>query len=402
MLQRRSFVRAEPSRAICRKVGRGEKVSSLVKQNWEEGVNFAPMAASADGDGGDKGEAPAMPPGATLDEFNSFIESAGVGANKSAIRDDPERVRELAEDFYYLNEDPATSPNLRVDDIDEFSFLLDCLDNAKTKQNPGLSHALLRVLKVLSRKEHNRTALEPEDIKTIVSYMHKPKTQAIASEICSVILNVCYEKENVLQLIEHKGAPFLLDFVRDADDDVAANAAGALQSISYQDVGREELRELGTLEILIPMLKHTSVKVRSRSVGVVHNMSSDVHSIAILREGMAIKPLVEMLSAPQVAICGSAAGAIQNLSREQLSKIEIIEANGIPPLQDLVFGSDVPTQVCAAGALINLIGPSLECDPATGVQLPEHVKQRKGFSKLMMLSLVTGMAFHGLFSEEAD
>lgn len=94
--------------------------------------------------------------------------------------------------------------------------------------------------------------------------MHKPKTLQIASEICSVILNICYEKDNVLSIISHKGVPFLLEFVRDADDDVAANAAGALQSISYQDVGRDELRELGTLEILIPMLAHTSVKVRSR------------------------------------------------------------------------------------------------------------------------------------------
>uniref|UniRef100_A0A7S0VCG2 Protein HGH1 homolog n=1 Tax=Hemiselmis tepida TaxID=464990 RepID=A0A7S0VCG2_9CRYP len=343
-----------------------------------------------------------LPRGSTLDEFNAFIQSGGVGLNRSAIRDDPDKVQELAEDFYYLNEDPSTSPNLRVDDVDQYSFLMDCLDDARTKANPALSYALFRVLKVLSRKAHNRTALEDGDMKTVVHYMHKPKSSQVASEVSSVVLNLCYEKENVVRFIKCKGVPFLLDFVRDPDDDVAANAAGALQSLSYQEVGRDELRELGTLEVLIPSLKHTSVKVRTRSVGVIHNMSSDVHSIAILREGGAIGTLVAMLSAPQVHICGSAAGAIQNLSREQQSKREILESNGVPPLNDLLFGADVPTQVCAAGALINLIGPGLESDPATGVQLPMHKEQRKGFSRLIMLSLVTGMAFHGMFSDDDD
>jgi len=36
----------------------------------------------ADGRGEQQGTVVAMPPGATLDEFNKFIESAGVGHNK--------------------------------------------------------------------------------------------------------------------------------------------------------------------------------------------------------------------------------------------------------------------------------------------------------------------------------
>lgn len=155
-------------------------------------------------------------------------------------------------------------------------------------------------VQVLSRKASNRSTLEETDIRTIIAYMHRPSTSEIASEVSSVILNVCYEKENVYRVIQEKGIPMLLNFIKSDEEDVAANAAGALQSISYQEVGREELREQGTLEILIPLLTHPSVKVQSRCVGVIHNMSSDVHSIAILRQGEAIKPLVDMLSAPQV------------------------------------------------------------------------------------------------------
>lgn len=65
-----------------------------------------------------------------------------------------------------------------------------------------------------------------------------------------------------------------------------------------------------------------------------------------------------------------------------------------------MFGSDVAAQVCAAGALLNLLGPQLECDPNTGVQGPEHMERRKALTRIVMLSLVTGMAFHGLYSDD--
>mmetsp|Transcript_52333 Transcript_52333/g.104835 ORF Transcript_52333/g.104835 Transcript_52333/m.104835 type:complete len:109 (-) Transcript_52333:181-507(-) len=107
-----------------------------------------------------------------------------------------------------------------------------------------------------------------------------------------------------------------------------------------------------------------------------------------------------MLNDPQVAICGAAAGAIQNLSREQQSKAEIMEADAVPPLTELMFGADVPAQVCAAGALLNLLGPHLEADPVTGVQQPEHLARRQALTRIVMLSLVTGMAFHGLYTDD--
>ena len=142
--------------------------------------------------------------------------------------------------------------------------------------------------------------------------------------------------------------------------------------------------------------------MRTRAVGVIHNMSSDVPSIAVIRTGGAIKELVKLLSDPNVHICSSAAGAIQNLSREQASKDMILELGGVPPLTDLLFGRDVNTQVCAAGALLNILGPQLETDPVTGVQQPHHVAQRAALTRLVMLSLVTGMAFDGIYGEEEE
>ncbi len=59
-------------------------------------------------------------------------------------------------------------------------------------------------------------------------------------------------------------------------------------------------------------------------------------------------------------------------------------------------------QVCAAGALLNLLGPLLEPDPATGVVRPQTTEQRAAFGRVIMLALVTGMAFHGIYSPDPD
>jgi len=56
--------------------------------------------------------------------------------------------------------------------------------------------------------------------------------------------------------------------------------------------------------------------------------------------------------------------------------------------------------VCAAGALLNIVGPGLESDAVTGVQQPCHVAQRKALSRLVMLSLVTGVVFDGIYGDD--
>ena len=282
--------------------------------------------------------------GATLKEFNEFVENGSKG-NRSVVADNPQGLEAIANEFHHANADPNASPNFQLDDADDYSLLMDLLDDRRVDANPSLSLALLRMLKVLSRKAVNRTNIEDQDIATITKYLQSPRTRSIASEVSNVVLNICYEKSNVIMLIKANGVPPLRDFLKTDDEDMQSSAAGALQSLSYQEQGRIHLREIGVLPLIIPLLTHVSVKVRTRCVGVIHNMSSDIPSIAILRLGKAIGPLVQMLSAPQPTICSSAAGAIQNLSREAASKEEIVALQGIPPLTDLLFGSDVASQV---------------------------------------------------------
>ena len=306
----------------------------------------------------------------TLKEFNDFVENGRTG-NCDVVADNPHGLEDLANEFYQENADPNTSPNFQLDDADDYSLLMDLLDDRRVESNPSLTLCLLRILKVLSRKAVNRANIEEEDVTTVTKYLQSPRTRAIASEIANVVLNICYEKQNVIMLIKANGVPPLRDFLRNDDEDIQSNAAGALQSLSYQEEGRIHLREIGVLPLIIPLLNHSSVKVRTRCVGVIHNMSSDIPSIAILRGGKAIEPLVQMLSAPQATICSSAAGAIQNLSREAASKEEIVALQGIPPLTDLLFGSDVASQVISCsfiGGASAAVSRGLTCAHGAGLR----------------------------------
>ena len=264
---------------------------------------------------------------------------------RSALADNPGRVEDLAVAFYRLNEDPKVSPNLLVQAGDDYSFLMDLLDDQRAFSDVDLALSLLRMLKVLSRKESNRVNMEQEDVDTITKYIRHPESTSVQGEAASIMLNACYEASNVKMAIKANAAVECSWLLDSDSEEAAANATGALQSMSYQEEGRVHIREVEILEHIFPLLSHTNVKVRTRAVGVIHNMSSDVPSIAVIRTGGALTDLVKMLSDPQVAICSSAAGAIQNLSREQASKDLLVEIQGVPPLTDLLFGADVQTQV---------------------------------------------------------
>ena len=51
---------------------------------------------------------------------------------------------------------------------------------------------------------------------------------------------------------------------------------------------------------------------------------------------------------------------------------------------------------------MNLLGPLLEPDPATGVVSSQTSEQRAAFGRVISLALVTGMAFHGIYSPDDD
>ena len=61
---------------------------------------------------------------------------------------------------------------------------------------------LMTTLKILSRKEANRKALDIGGAQTLVLCLEDPISTAYAAETSNVVLNMCYEPANVANLVE--------------------------------------------------------------------------------------------------------------------------------------------------------------------------------------------------------
>lgn len=141
----------------------------------------------------------------------------------------------------------------------------------------------IQVLKILSRKKRNRLAMTQQTTECIMSHLSAPLSTRTAAEAANVMLNVCYEQQNV-DLVVNQGAPAtLIPLLKDHSHEVQANAAGALQSICYQKPGRQAVRGTDAVESLVMLLTHDSPKVVMRAVGALHNISSDTTAIRTIR-----------------------------------------------------------------------------------------------------------------------
>lgn len=261
-----------------------------------------------------------------------------------------------------------------------------------------LALAVIKSLKILSRRRSNRLALREDNASAVVRLLLRPwKDPRILAECANVVLNVCYEKVNVAHMLSANAIAPLLDLLSSPEDVVRANASGALQSICYQSDGRVRVREDGGIPKVIALLNSRDPDVRRRAVGCVHNISSDMGSIKEMRKGGAILPLIDLLRYPDAAVCGSAAGALQNISRELASRNIIRDNEAAIPLLDLLCCDDVQAQTCAAGALINILGPVYHsADHAAG--------GNKALNRVIGLALTLSSSYHALYnlSEEGQ
>mmetsp|Transcript_11790 Transcript_11790/g.20071 ORF Transcript_11790/g.20071 Transcript_11790/m.20071 type:complete len:352 (-) Transcript_11790:763-1818(-) len=311
-----------------------------------------------------------------------------------ALKNASERValENLIDRFIAENEDPSKSPNFRQKRKDEFGNVLRLLNESYAQQSDAFGLKILKVLKILSRKVENRVSFNAGGVCSVLKFVQNSQNHRLTAEGANVLLNICYEKDNVNILLQAGGIPTLVSFLQASEPDVQANAAGAIQSICFQESGRYAIRDTGAIPSIISLLSSTSVKVQTRAVGALHNMSSDPDSIRIIRRKDGIAPLISLLRAPNPSICGSAAGALQNVSREVASRQIIRNGGAVFPLTDLLFGSDIHSQVCASGALLNILGPEMGSEE-------QDAPRRTALKRLLSLSLVVSMTFHCIYTE---
>eukprot|EP01041_Mallomonas_annulata_P004668 gene4668-9258_t len=224
---------------------------------------------------------------------------------------------------------------------------------------PGDFEVLIaKVIKILLRKPINRTLMGKHGVLCIVkALMRQTEHRSIAAtEIGNVVLNTCYNGDNVQLFIDEGGFPHLLKLLLSRDTSLQASVLGAIQGICFVPIGRQAIRQDSeSIRIMVHFLDSEDSLVRARASGTIHNISADSTSILILREAGCIPSLVRLLRDQSVEVCQAVTGTLQNLSREVASREIILECDALPPLSDLLLGNDVQCQVAAVGALFNLL-----------------------------------------------
>jgi hypothetical protein len=224
----------------------------------------------------------------------------------------PAKLQTALQAFVSLNEDAGRSPNYQSQGPDDLDSVVKLLSSDAVKAHDQLLLCVLKMLKILTRKYDNRVRLGSHIVEDLVEVLHQRLSVECSGEASNVVLNICYERDNVVRLVSAGGVPPLISFAKDdSHADLQANAAGAVQSICFQKEGRTFVRELGAIEAVLPLLGSANLKVQTRAVGAVHNMSSEPEAIRVIRRLGGVPLLVQLLRVPSAPVCGSAAGALQ-------------------------------------------------------------------------------------------
>ncbi|CAM9366092.1 unnamed protein product, partial [Sphacelaria rigidula] len=254
--------------------------------------------------------------------------------------------------FLGKNRDPKTIPSKHGSETpDDMRAILATLEVACLQKKTFLV-LLLKLLKVLLRRPENRADLGREGVNAITNLMSSACLDAVACESANVVLNMCYDMENVHHFLEASNGGYLAgglerlaSLIRTGNENFQASGLGALQSVCFGKRGRQATRDGGVIGTVVQLLDANSPKVRARALGTIHNLSTDARSIGIIREEGGLPRLVKLLRSHEAQICGGAAGTIQNLSREEKSRTLLTTFGVVEPLADLLFGRHLKSQV---------------------------------------------------------
>eukprot|EP00752_Nemacystus_decipiens_P004513 g4121.t1 len=274
-----------------------------------------------------------------------------------------EAIVTAIQEFLGANRDPTIvlrQEKQHGEVADDMRAILVALESSSSEGVSGspLPLLLLKVLKVLLRKQSNRKALGRSGVRLITAFMSSACVDIVSCECANVVLNMCYDAGNVRHFLEVGGVTALGPLIRSDKEQLKASGLGALQSVCFDRPGRDATRDSGIIGIVVGLLDDESPKVRARALGTIHNLSTDARSIGIIREEGGLPRLVRLLRSHEAQVCGGAAGTIQNLSREEKSRALLLDSSGaVESLADLLVGRHTKSQISAAGALVNIVGP---------------------------------------------
>lgn len=228
------------------------------------------------------------------------------------------------------------------------------------RSNEIVELILLTVAKLLLRSHDNRSSLAKPGMELILKILHQRlrlrKAGTIIAETCGIILNACYDTDNVDHLCEtNNGVLMLLNCIHHREEQIVATALGALQAVCFAPMGRRTFRQnLEVLSKLVSQLTHPLPVIRARALGTLHNLSVDTVAIVPLVDTGCVGILVQIIQDSDEEICALALGTLQNLTRESNAKGLAYEAGALPIVARLLMSASVQCQVAALATFMNL------------------------------------------------
>ena len=130
----------------------------------------------------------------------------------------PQKLSNALQAFVSVNEDAASSPNYQSSEPDDLDIFIALVSLQAVKENAELLLRLLKCMKILTRKYDNRVRLGEHIVEDLVEVLHDRVSIDVAAEASNVVLNICYERENVVRLVHADGVPPLVQFASDNEN----------------------------------------------------------------------------------------------------------------------------------------------------------------------------------------
>eukprot|EP00668_Euglena_longa_P014681 GGOE01018683.1.p1 GENE.GGOE01018683.1~~GGOE01018683.1.p1 ORF type:complete len:310 (+),score=89.09 GGOE01018683.1:94-1023(+) len=291
-------------------------------------------------------ELPNLPSPVTLSSVNRVVlqyESTGAA-----------KLHKLLLRFAEENADPLRSPNYNDGQRDDLTPLANLLHDSSVVGNRALTAAIVRVLKICTRKAVNRNDLPATIIGAVVQLLGKcaPEDREQLADLANFVLNVCYRPANAVHVLA--AVPHLIGHLGSDDDHVRVAAAGALQSVCMHEDGKACVVSSAAVPSVLRLLGVSNVALVGRCAGLLHNISTTWPGVLTIRDSGGLPVIIGLLDDHHHSETKRhAAAVLQNCSRDPRSVEVMRQHDAVARLARLLFLDDLATQMPATGALLN-------------------------------------------------
>eukprot|EP00667_Euglena_gracilis_P014393 EG_transcript_14924 len=267
------------------------------------------------------------------------------------------KLHKLLLRFAEENADPLRSPNYNDGLRDDLNPLANLLHDSSVVGNRALTGAIVRALKICTRKAVNRDNLPAPVITAVVQRLglcgSEEREQVV--DLANFVLNVCYRPANAVHTVS--AVPTLISLLDGEDDHVQVAAAGALQSVCVHEAGKAAVVGGGGVPAVLRLLATDRAALVGRCAGLLHNVSTTWPGVHAIRDGGGLPAIIGLLDDQQTSETKRhAAAVLQNCSRDPASVPVMLQHDAVARLARLLFQDDLATQMPATGALLNLNG----------------------------------------------